>query len=52
MKLTDVFDKKRVHYLCLKSYKHDESSKNTCLWEGEKKYTCYTYRGISLIKYN
>jgi hypothetical protein len=35
-----------------KVYKHDESWENTCLWEGERKYTRYTYRGIPLIKYN
>ena len=38
LQMAYVFYKKRVHYLC----------ENTSLWEGERKYTRYTYRGISL----
>jgi hypothetical protein len=42
LQMAYVFYKKRVHYLC----------ENTSLLEGERKYTRYTYRGISQIKYN
>jgi hypothetical protein len=53
--MRDVFDKKRVHFYVRRVYKHHESwlvREHMFMGGGEKIYSLYTYRGISLIKYN